>query len=101
MGETPENKNTITKEQLCEGFRRVFGANPDTESASSFFIDRVWQAFDTSHDDQVNFKEFVIGISAFTKGSVEEKIRLAFEIYDIDDTGGISQEEMVQVLLSL
>lgn len=43
----------------------------------------------------VDFKEFIEALSTFSsKGSTESKLKFAFEIYDIDRDGYISNGEL-------
>ena len=47
----------------------------------------------------VDFQEFVLGLSAFSaKGHKEEKLKFAFKVYDIDRDGYISNGELFIVL---
>ena len=47
---------------------------------------------------QVDFKEFIQGVSQFSvKGDKESKLRFAFRIYDMDNDGYISNGELFQV----
>src|ERR1700712_3398900 len=47
----------------------------------------------------VDFQEFVSGLSAFSsKGNKEQKLRFAFKVYDIDRDGYISNGELFIVL---
>jgi serine/threonine-protein phosphatase 2B regulatory subunit len=55
--------------------------------------------FDEDGGGDVDFKEFVSGLSAFSsKGNKEEKLRFAFKVYDIDRDGYISNGELFIVL---
>jgi serine/threonine-protein phosphatase 2B regulatory subunit len=55
--------------------------------------------FDEDGGGDVDFQEFVSGFSAFSsKGNKEEKLRLAFRVYDIDRDGYISNGELFIVL---
>lgn len=55
--------------------------------------------FDEDGGGDVDFQEFVSGLSAFSsKGSQEEKLRFAFKVYDIDRDGYISNGELFIVL---
>ena len=55
--------------------------------------------FDEDGGGDVDFLEFVSGLSAFsTKGNKEEKLRFAFKVYDIDRDGYISNGELFIVL---
>ncbi|XP_008051565.1 calcineurin subunit B type 2 [Carlito syrichta] len=62
-------------------------------------VRRVIDIFDTDGDGEVDFKEFIRGASQFSvKGDKEEKLRFAFNIYDMDKDGYISNGELFQVL---
>ncbi|GFS16948.1 calcineurin B subunit [Elysia marginata] len=62
-------------------------------------VQRVIDIFDTDGNGEVDFKEFIEGISQFSvKGDKESKLRFAFKIYDMDKDGYISNGELFQVL---
>ncbi|KAI0233811.1 Calcineurin subunit B type 1 [Lamellibrachia satsuma] len=74
-------------------------------------VQRVIDIFDTDGNGEVDFKEFIEGISLFSvkefiegvsqfsvKGDKESKLRFAFKIYDMDKDGYISNGELFQVL---
>lgn len=55
--------------------------------------------FDEDGGGDVDFQEFVSGLSAFSsKGNKEEKLRFAFKVYDVDRDGFISNGELFIVL---
>ena len=55
--------------------------------------------FDEDGGGDVDFQEFISGLSAFSsKGNKEEKLRFAFKVYDIDRDGYISNGELFIVL---
>jgi serine/threonine-protein phosphatase 2B regulatory subunit len=55
--------------------------------------------FDEDGGGDVDFQEFVNGLSAFSsKGNKEDKLRFAFKVYDIDRDGYISNGELFIVL---
>ncbi|KAL4941436.1 hypothetical protein BDV06DRAFT_194494 [Aspergillus oleicola] len=60
---------------------------------------RMIAIFDEDGGGDVDFQEFVSGLSAFSsKGNKEEKLRFAFKVYDIDRDGFISNGELFIVL---
>lgn len=62
-------------------------------------VQRVIEIFDTDGNKEIDFKEFIEGISQFSvKGDKNSKLRFAFQIYDIDQDGYISNGELFQVL---
>jgi len=62
-------------------------------------VRRVIDIFDDDGNGEVDFKEFIMGLSHFSaKGDIENKLRFAFRIYDIDNDGFVSNGELYQVL---
>lgn len=62
-------------------------------------VQRVIDIFDEDQNGEVDFKEFIQGVSQFSvKGDKETKLRFAFRIYDVDNDGFISNGELFQVL---
>lgn len=60
---------------------------------------RLIDIFDADGGGDVDFQEFLAGLSAFSsKGQKEEKLRFAFKVYDIDRDGYISNGELYIVL---
>lgn len=60
---------------------------------------RVIDIFDANKGGDIDFKEFVTGLSAFSSSSsAEDKLRFLFKVYDIDDDGFISNGELFLVL---
>jgi len=67
---------------------------PDAKSCS-----RLIAIFDEDGGGDVDFQEFVSGLSAFSsKGNKEQKLQFAFKVYDIDRDGYISNGELFIVL---
>ena len=85
---------------------RYLICNPDdpnsaeTLRANSFpFYSSMIAIFDEDGGGDVDFQEFVSGLSAFSsKGNKEEKLKFAFKVYDIDRDGYISNGELFIVL---
>ncbi|RCN51999.1 EF hand [Ancylostoma caninum] len=62
-------------------------------------VQRVIDIFDEDGNGEVDFREFIQGISQFSvKGDKNVKLKFAFRIYDIDRDGYISNGELFQVL---
>ncbi|KAH8048402.1 Ca2-binding protein [Aureococcus anophagefferens] len=54
--------------------------------------------FDKMGDGQINYREFVVGVSPLARGDVPQKLQFAFELYDVDETGHVKAAEMCFVL---
>lgn len=49
----------------------------------------------------ITFKEFIRAISITTKGSIDEKLNWAFDLYDIDNDGFVTRAEMVDIVTAI
>eukprot|EP01100_Stratorugosa_tubuloviscum_P002158 TRINITY_DN1490_c6_g1_i1.p1 TRINITY_DN1490_c6_g1~~TRINITY_DN1490_c6_g1_i1.p1 ORF type:complete len:253 (+),score=101.82 TRINITY_DN1490_c6_g1_i1:31-759(+) len=59
--------------------------------------DRLFGEFDINKDGTIDCREFLCGVSLLCKGSAEDKLRLTFQAYDLDNSGTISKEEMLSL----
>ncbi|XP_008288689.1 calaxin [Stegastes partitus] len=57
-------------------------------------MDEVFRAFDKDNDDIVSMKEWIEGLSVFLRGTLDEKMKYCFHVYDSNGDGFISREEM-------
>ncbi|XP_072532195.1 calaxin isoform X1 [Salminus brasiliensis] len=67
-------------------------------SKLTFLQPTVFRAFDNDNDSYISVKEWVEGLSVFLRGSLDEKIKYCFEVYDLNGDGYISREEMFHML---
>ncbi|XP_022782895.1 calsenilin-like [Stylophora pistillata] len=68
---------------------------------SSLYANHIFNVFDHDRDGKVSFEDFVTGLSLSLYGSREEKMRWAFQLYDLDGDGYITREEMATVVHSV
>ena len=69
------------------------------ELANNPLVRRVIAVLDRNQDGNISFLEFVQGLNSLSAGaSPEEKLRFAFQIYDINNDGYISNGELFEVL---
>ncbi|KAL0961897.1 hypothetical protein UPYG_G00333100 [Umbra pygmaea] len=73
---------------------KTFGMTDD------MIMDRVFRAFDKDNDSYVGVKEWIEGLSIFLRGTLDEKIKYCFDVYDLNGDGYISREEMFHLLKS-
>ncbi|GAA6103428.1 EF-hand calcium-binding domain-containing protein 1 [Tachysurus ichikawai] len=98
--------NTLLGEQTTERkvphgldrgtFRNIlhntFGLTDD------MIMDRVFRAFDKDNDSYITVKEWIEGLAVFLRGTLNEKIKFCFDVYDLNGDGYISREEMFHML---
>ena len=69
------------------------------ELANNPLVKRVIAVLDKNKDGSISFLEFVQGLNSLSAGSTqEEKLRFAFQIYDINGDGFVSNGELFTVL---
>eukprot|EP00922_Rhytidocystis_sp_ex-Travisia-forbesii_P037914 GHVS01056442.1.p1 GENE.GHVS01056442.1~~GHVS01056442.1.p1 ORF type:complete len:179 (-),score=35.03 GHVS01056442.1:2328-2864(-) len=69
------------------------------EIADNPLVKRVISIFDTNHDGKVSFVEFLVGLAKLAAGTDEtQKTKFAFDIYDINKDGFISNGELFTVM---
>jgi len=65
-------------------------------------VQRIINVFDKNGDGKISFYEFVWGLSALTSDAkLEEKQRIAFQIYDINNDGYLSNGDLFKSLKML
>uniref|UniRef100_A0AAR2KQT1 EF-hand domain-containing protein n=1 Tax=Pygocentrus nattereri TaxID=42514 RepID=A0AAR2KQT1_PYGNA len=105
----PEGNFIFAIKRLGKRFKKLDLDNSGSLSVEEFMslpelqqnplVQRVIDIFDTDGNGEVDFKEFIEGVSQFSvKGDKEQKLRFAFRIYDMDKDGYISNGELFQVL---
>ncbi len=90
----------ISSESLSHEVRRCSTSFTQAHMLTRSSLNRRMIAiFDEDGGGDVDFAEFVSGLSAFSsKGNKEQKLQFAFKVYDIDRDGYISNGELFIVL---
>ncbi|KAM8880915.1 Kv channel-interacting protein 4 [Synchiropus picturatus] len=68
---------------------------------ASTYAHFLFSAFDTHHNGSVSFEDFVLGLSILLRGSIQEKLNWAFNLYDINKDGYITKEEMLDIMKAI
>jgi serine/threonine-protein phosphatase 2B regulatory subunit len=64
------------------------------------FAQQIFRAFDVNGGKNIDFEEFLKGLSATSKkATLEEKARFCFKIYDVDGSGSIDHGEFRKIVL--
>ncbi|OCT86635.1 hypothetical protein XELAEV_18020317mg [Xenopus laevis] len=61
----------------------------------------LFNAFDMDRNGAIQFEDFVVGLSILLRGTVHEKLKWAFNLYDINKDGYITKEEMLAIMKSI
>jgi len=82
----------FNRNQFREILHKTFNMTED------LLMDRVFKTFDKNNDGMIDDHEWVEGLAIFLRGDLEDKINYSFAVYDINNDGYISRDEMFQML---
>uniref|UniRef100_A0A8C9FRI0 Potassium voltage-gated channel interacting protein 3 n=1 Tax=Pavo cristatus TaxID=9049 RepID=A0A8C9FRI0_PAVCR len=68
---------------------------------SSAYAHFLFNAFDADGSGELCFEDFVVGLSVLLRGTAQEKLNWAFNLYDINKDGCITKEEMLEIMKSI
>lgn len=86
----------MTRADFDAFYAKVFKADCDRR-----FLDHLFRTFDFNNDGQINFKEFVCGISVATRGTPDEKLTWTFNVYDVNHDGTITLDEVGEIMKAI
>ncbi|NXC34106.1 KCIP1 protein, partial [Campylorhamphus procurvoides] len=87
-------KPLVYKELLQQSMSQCF-------SDASMYAHYLFNAFDTAQNGSVKFEDFVMALSILLRGTVHEKLRWTFNLYDINKDGCINKEEMMDIVKAI
>ncbi|XP_065556893.1 calsenilin-like isoform X1 [Artemia franciscana] len=87
---------TIDEDSFVNIFTQFFPLGDASQYAHFVF-----KTIRRSKSGEINFEEFLCCLSNISRGTLEEKIRWVFNLYDLNNDGLISRTEMLAIISSV
>lgn len=71
------------------------------EGKAEKFCTQVFKTFDSDDNNYIDFVEFLIAVNITSHGDMKDKLRLAFDMYDMNKNGKIDKKEMTKVITAI
>uniref|UniRef100_K7FS09 Potassium voltage-gated channel interacting protein 2 n=1 Tax=Pelodiscus sinensis TaxID=13735 RepID=K7FS09_PELSI len=83
-----------------ENFKQIYSQFfPQGDSGT--YATFLFNAFDTDHDGSISFEFSVATASVILRGTIDDRIGWAFNLYDLNKDGCITKEEMLDIMKSI
>ncbi|XP_015609076.1 Kv channel-interacting protein 1 isoform X2 [Cephus cinctus] len=84
-----------------ETFKCIYSQFFPQGANTSQYAHYVFNTLDQDHSGLLSFEDFVMGLSILSRGSMDEKLRWTFSLYDINGDGCITRDEMTDIVTAV
>lgn len=83
----------LSRQEILDGYEEHFNKQLDEDQ-----LDKLFMSVDIDNSGFIDYSEFIMACMNEKKNISEEKLVAAFKIFDKDDSGTISPDEIREVL---
>ncbi|CAF1184739.1 unnamed protein product [Rotaria sordida] len=83
----------LDKKQFLNVYKKFY-----PEGKADKYCNFVFKAFDTDNNNWIDFTEFLYAVGVSQHGNLEEKLKMAFDIYDQNKDGQINRKDMIKII---
>ncbi|RHY28113.1 hypothetical protein DYB32_006245 [Aphanomyces invadans] len=96
----PMRRQTLAADGINKDVLRqiLFRVIPEWSHASA---DQLFHVLQPDARGNIDFQRLMLALSVLCRGSTEEKMRLCFDLYDVDKSGFLGVEKMINMAASL
>ncbi len=96
----------LSKEEIKDGYEKIFGQSINQEQIEEMFsrvdIDnRYFLSLTTLNSGFIDYSEFVVATMSEKNLFSEKKLKAAFRMFDTDDSGYISRDEVKESFMKI
>jgi calcium-dependent protein kinase len=88
---------TISKEELLEGYKELY-KDQRSQAEIQLEVDTIWTKIDLDGSGTIDYTEWSVGTINKANVITKQKLKKAFEMFDLDGSGKISALELKTVL---
>jgi len=86
------NDGKLNKEELIEGYKKIYGGMAEEE------VVKILERVDADGSGEIDYSEWIVATIDKKKYLSDEKLKIAFQIFDKDGGGSISADEIKELL---
>ena len=90
-----DNSGTLSRQELINGFHNLYQDEIEDIEAE---VDRIMHEVDTDKSGEIDYSEFVAASLSKSKMLSKERLEAAFRVFDIDNSGTITADELKAIL---
>ncbi|XP_046688472.1 Kv channel-interacting protein 1 [Homalodisca vitripennis] len=86
---------------VCEDAFKDIYAKFFPHGNATMYAHFVFKAFDVNCNGAISFRDLLVTLSTLLRGSIYEKLRWTFKLYDINGDGCITRSELGEIVLAI